>query len=133
VGRKTVVCQPLLVLPDINIVCMAFNRKGNRDLEKMNGMNEAIYHASSYESGPLYGDEWITSHTELTKEVYGGAPRNFLDRLGIAPREWDRVGTVYVLRSCVMHPWIAQHTTYPERWLSYMEIMKKEIAGIVSK
>jgi tyrosine decarboxylase len=133
VGGKTMVCQPLLLRPDFNIVCMAFNRKGNRDLEKMNGLNEAIYHASSYESGPLYGDEWITSHTELTKEIYGDAPRSFLDRLGIAHREWDRVGTVYVLRSCVMHPWIAKHTTYPERWLSYIEIMKKEIAEIVSK
>ncbi len=99
----------------------------------MNRLNEAIYHASSYESGPLYGDEWITSHTELAKDIYGDAPRGFLDRLGIAPREWDRVGTVYVLRSCVMHPWIAKDTTYPERWESYTDIMKNEIARIVSK
>jgi tyrosine decarboxylase len=133
VGRRKVVCQPLLSRPDFNIVCMAFNMKGNRDLETMNRLNEAIYHASSYESGRLYGDKWITSHTELTRGIYGDAPRNFLDRLGIAPREWDRVGTVYVLRSCVMHPWIAQHSTYPERWESYIEIMKKGIAQIVSK
>ncbi len=133
VGRKKVVCQPLLAHPDFNIVCMAFNLKGNRDLEGMNRLNEAIYHASSYESGPLYGDEWITSHTELAKDIYGDAPRGFLDRLGIAPREWDRVGTVYVLRSCVMHPWIAKDTTYPERWESYTDIMKNEIARIVSK
>jgi tyrosine decarboxylase len=132
VGKKTVVCEPLLPRPDFNIVCMAFNLKGNRNLEKMNRLNEAIYHASSYESGPLYADEWITSHTELTKGIYGDAPRNFLDRLGIGPREWPRVGTVYVLRSCVMHPWIAKHSTYPETWVSYMEIMKKAIAQIVS-
>jgi tyrosine decarboxylase len=132
VGRKTVVCQPLLSQPDFNIVCMAFNVKGNRDLEKMNRLNEAIYHASSFESGPLYGDKWITSHTELTREIYGDAPRNFLARLGISPRDWDRVGTVYVLRSCVMHPWIAKHSTYPERWQSYLEIMKAQIARIVS-
>jgi tyrosine decarboxylase len=132
VGKKRVVCEPLLSRPDFNIVCMAFNLKGNHSLGKMNQLNEAIYHASSYESGPLYADDWITSHTELTKEIYGDAPQNFLDRLGIGPREWDRVGTVYVLRSCVMHPWIAKHATYPDRWVSYLEIMKKAIAQILS-
>jgi tyrosine decarboxylase len=132
VGRRKVVCQPLLAHPDFNIVCMAFNLKGNRSLEKMNRLNEAIYHASSFESGPLYGDEWITSHTELSREIYGEAPRDFLDRLGIGRREWEKVGTVYVLRSCVMHPWIAKHSTYPVVWESYIEIMKKQIAQILS-
>jgi tyrosine decarboxylase len=132
-GGQTMVCEPLLRQPDFNIVCMAFNYKGNRNLEKMNRLNEAIYHASSFESGRLYGDDWIASHTELNRELYGDAPEEFVGRLGIPKREWERVGTVYVLRSCVMHPWIAKNTSYPERWESYLQIMKRKIAEIVAK
>ena len=130
-GGERIVCEPLLANPDYNIVCMAFNFKGNPSLARMNRLNEAIYHASSYESGPLYNDKWITSHTELERTIYGDAPRPFLDRLGIDPEEWARVGTVYVLRSVVMHPWLAHTSTYPEKWESYLSIMKGDIDTIV--
>ncbi|EQD53896.1 tyrosine decarboxylase, partial [mine drainage metagenome] len=131
-GGQKIVCEPLLAQPDFNVVCMAYNFKGNSSLRKMNRLNEAIYHESSYESGPLYNDEWITSHTVLDKEIYGDAPKSFLDRLGIGPKEWDRIGSVNVLRSVVMHPWIANNSTYPERWESYLSIVKKDIDRIVS-
>ena len=130
-GGERIVCEPLLATPDYNIVCMAFNFRGNADLARMNRLNEAIYHASSYEAGPLYNDKWITSHTELDRATYGDAPRPFLERLGIDPKEWPRVGTVYVLRSVVMHPWLAHTSTYPEKWESYLSIMKEDIAAIV--
>ncbi len=132
VAGQTIVCQSLLEEQDFNVVCMAFNFKGNTDLAKMNELNARIYHASSYESGPLYSDDWITSHTELEHESYGDAPKAFVGRLGIPGTEWDKVRSVYILRSCVLHPWIVKAKTYPEIWQSYLEIMKAEIAKIVA-
>ncbi len=131
-GGRTIICEPLLARPDYNVVCMAFNFKGNSSLSEMNRLNEAIYHASSYESGPLYNDEWITSHTVLEKGLYGDAPKRFLERLGIGAKEWEKVEAVNVLRSVVMHPWIANNSTYPERWESYLSIMQKDIDRIVA-
>jgi tyrosine decarboxylase len=133
VDGRTFVCEPLLVGQDFNVVCMAFNVQGNTSLEVMNDLNAQIYHVSSYESGPLYDDDWITSHTELARESYGDAPKSFVGRLGIPGSEWDRVGSVSVLRSCVLHPWLVKVATYPEVWQSYLEIMKKDIGKIVLK
>ena len=130
---QQIVCEPLLSQPDYNIVCMAFNIKGNPSLRAMNRLNQGIYHASSYESGRLYNDQWITSHTVLEREVYGKAPLPFLERLGIGEKEWEKVGSVDVLRAVVMHPWIANTSTYPERWESYLSIMRKEIENILSR
>ena len=85
VAGRTIVCEPLLDRPDFNVVLLAFNFKGNADLTVMNDLNAKIYHASSYENGPLYGDDWITSHTELEYESYGDAPKAFVGRLGNFP------------------------------------------------
>ena len=132
VGGRTIVCEPMLTGQDFNVVCMSFNFKGNADLAAMNDLNAKIYHASSYENGPLYRDDWITSHTELAFESYGDAPKAFVGRLGIPGAEWDRIHNVYVLRCCVLHPWIVKVANYPESWQSYLEIMKKEIGKIIS-
>jgi glutamate/tyrosine decarboxylase-like PLP-dependent enzyme len=133
VAGRTIVCEPLLDHPDFNVVLLAFNFKGNTDLKVMNDLNAKIYHASSYEGGPLYGDDWITSHTELEYDSYGDAPKTFVTRLGISPAEWERVHSVYVLRCCVLHPWILKVAEYPESWQSFLAIMKKEISRIVSE
>jgi len=133
VAGRTLICEPLLAGPDFNVVCMAFNYKGNTSLKLMNDLNAKIYHASSYENGPLYGDDWITSHTELEHESYGDAPKAFVRTLGIPGAEWDRIRSVYVLRCCVLHPWIVKVVTYPESWQSYLDIMKKEIGRIISE
>jgi glutamate/tyrosine decarboxylase-like PLP-dependent enzyme len=132
VAGKTVVCHPLLAEPDFNIVCMAFNFKGNTSLKKMNEFNTKIYHASSYTGGRMYGEDWITSHTVLESSSYGSAPLDFLKKFGIAESEWNSVGQVVVLRACVLHPWMASTPNYPEHWQSYLNIMKAKIARIVA-
>jgi tyrosine decarboxylase len=133
VAGHRVICEPVMADPDFNIVCMAFNLAGNEDLAKMNALNEEIYHRFSYEYGPLYQDDWITSHTELDHAVYGDVPADFVKRMGISETEWDRVGHVSVLRSCVMHPWIAESTSYPERWQSFLAIITQELERILTK
>lgn len=125
-------CQPLVADPDFNIICMAFNIEDNTDLDRMNALNKEIYHRFSYEYGPLYQDDWITSHTELDRTVYGDVPSEFVARLGIPREEWDRVAKVQVLRSCVMHPWITHHAAYPEQWQSFLTIMTEQLANILT-
>ncbi|WP_421913297.1 pyridoxal phosphate-dependent decarboxylase family protein [Mesorhizobium sp.] len=132
VGDQVIVCEQLLDGPDFNVVCMAFNYKGNTDLTRMNDLNAQIYKASSYEGGPLYADDWITSHTVLEFDSYGNAPMGLVGRLGIPEAEWNRIHNVYVLRCCVLHPWIVKVASYPESWQSYLEIMKKEIGRIIA-
>lgn len=132
VANQEVRCEPLLAAPDFNIVCMAFNLSGNQDLERMNALNHEVYHRFSYEYGPLYEDDWITTHTELTQSVYGDVPRSFVARLGIPSSEWQRVGRVDVLRSCVMHPWIAHNATYPERWQSLVAIIRQQLERVLT-
>ena len=132
VDGKEFIVQPLLVNPDFNIVCYAFNYKGNNSLKKMNNLNEKIYDVTSYKSGPVYADEWITSKTELTVKDYGDAPMAFIKTLGLSEKEWRRTGKVYVLRSCVMHPWIANKSTYPARWGKYLEFMKRTLQKVTS-
>jgi len=131
VNGTTITCHPLLEDPDFNIICMAFNVAGNTSLATMNALNQELYHRFSYEFGPLFSDDWITSHTELTKAVYGDVPREFIQRMGIDPDDWDTVGNVVVLRSCVMHPWLAHTVDYPELFQSYLEIVSKTIGEIL--
>lgn len=126
-----IACKPLVEDPDFNIVCFAFNVVGNTDLGRMNALNQEIYHRFSYEFGPLYGDDWITSHTELDQSVYGDVPARLATELGASRSEWDRVGKLVVLRSCVLHPWIAHETNYPEAFQSFLDIIKKTVGEIL--
>ncbi|MEW6354788.1 MAG: pyridoxal-dependent decarboxylase [Planctomycetota bacterium] len=103
-GQKVRV-EPLTV-PDCNIVVYAFNLQGNKDLAQMNDLNERIYDQCSYKSGPIYTYDFITSKTSLEYNEYGDAPGEFVGRLGIPRKEWDRVRSVYVLRSCVTTPYL---------------------------
>lgn len=129
-GSKEFAIHPLLVNPDFNIVCYAFNSKGNKSLKKMNDLNEKIYDATSYKGGPVYADNWITSHTELTIADYGDAPLAFVKEFGISEKEWRRIGKVYVLRSCIMHPWISKTSTYPATWTKYLGFMTRTLQRI---
>jgi tyrosine decarboxylase len=131
VAGHRIICEPLIADPDFNIVCMAFNIEGNTDLERMNALNAELYHRFSYEFGPLYQDDWITSHTELTHETYGDVPSAMVGRLGIPAEEWTRIGRLQVLRSCVMHPWIAHHRDYPEHWQSFLAIVSAQLEDIL--
>jgi tyrosine decarboxylase len=130
VGGEEFVVQPLLANPDFNIICYAFNFKTGTSLKKMNNLNQKIYDATSYKSGPVYADDWITSKTELNIKDYGDAPLAFVKKLGISEKEWHRTGKVYVLRSCILHPWIANRSTYPARWAKYLEFMKRTLQKV---
>lgn len=116
-----------LTRPDLNIVVYAFHEIGNGSLEEMNRLNQAIYEQCSYKSGPLYISDFITSKTSLTEEEYGDAPRSFVERFGIEEREWRSCGSVYVLRSCILTPYLVNNTTYEIYWGNFMKSMERAI------
>jgi len=130
-GRKFQV-ETLAEKPDFNIVCLAFNEVGNTNLDAMNNLNQKIYDESSYVSGPVYKNDWITSKTALAREDYGNAPRNFVKRLGIPEGEWDRVGSVYVLRVCLLNPFISHDEHFDVMWSKFLDILKEKIAQTIT-
>ena len=132
-GSREFVVEPLMINPDFNIVCMAFNEKGNTDLEKMNKLNEIIFQESSYVDGPVYMDNWITSQTSLSYVDYGDAPKSFVGRLGIPGKEWDRVKSVLVLRLCILNPFLSHYDHLDVTWKNYMEIMKGKIESAIKQ
>jgi hypothetical protein len=62
-GKKFMVAP--LTRPDFNIVDFAFNEVGNTSIEAMDKLNQKIYEQCSYNSGPVFNDDWITSKTDL--------------------------------------------------------------------
>jgi len=129
VGGRTFEVIPL-ARPDINIVDYAFHEKGNSSLEAMNRLNQAIYAECSYKSGPIYTNDFITSKTALTREEYGETPRSFVRKFGLQAGEWDSLGSVYVLRSCILTPYLMGHTTYEAYWANFMGAMQRAIGRI---
>ena len=113
-----------LTTPDFNVVVFAFNEVGNTNLEKMNELNERIYNRCSYVSGPVYQKRFITSKTILTEHEYGDVPKLFVEKLSIPEEEWKKIKNVYVLRACIMSPFLANNTTFREYWGRFIQIMK---------
>ena len=119
-----------LARPDMNIVDYAFHEKGNGSLKAMNNLNQAIYEQCSYKSGPVYTSDFIASKTALTREEYGDTPQTFVQKFGIGDSEWDRLGSVFVLRSCILTPYLTSNTTYREYWQRFIEAMERAIRRV---
>ncbi len=124
-GRRFVI-QPLAE-PDFNVVNFAFNEQGNVSLKAMNELNQRIYEACSYKSGPIYANDFITSKTALSFDEYGDTPEELASRLGIPDEEWPAVRSVYVLRSCVVTPYLVSNTTYERYWQNFLKAMFKAL------
>lgn len=123
-----------LTKPDFNIVDFAFNEDGNTDLREMNRLNEKIYNECSYNrkrGRPILAEDFITSRTELRQEVYGDAPKAFIIKFSIPATEFDRVKSVFVLRSCILTPYLARDRDYDAYWKIFMGTMKKILERIV--
>jgi len=119
--------------PDFNMVDFAFNIEGNEDLEKMNALNYELYELSSYVAGPVFKNDFITSHTEFTHVDYGDAPVGIAERLGIKRAEWDRVHSFRVMRACILTPYLMANKDAEHYWDTYKESMEQKLKAIVSK
>lgn len=113
VGNKEIEVHPLTD-PDFNMVDYVFKEKGNDDLEAMNKLNHDVYDYSSYVKGSIYGNEFLTSHTDFAIPDYGNSPLQFVNELGFSDAEWNRVGKVTVLRASVMTPYMNKAENFEE-------------------
>lgn len=116
-----------LTEPDLNIVVYAFNEQGNTDLAAMNALNQRICEHGFRPSGPLLSSDFILSKTSLEQKEYQDTPLAFLRRFGIPEEEWRRVGSVFVLRSCVVTPFLARGTTFETYWGTFRQSMTKAL------
>jgi hypothetical protein len=130
-GTK-IILQPL-VKPDFNMVDFAFNYEGNKDLEKMNQLNLALYNMSSYVSGPVLKNDFITSHTEFSFDDYGDAPAELAERLGIPKSEWDKVHQLRVMRACILTPYFMKTKVTENYWENYLDSMNRKLSEILKK
>ncbi len=132
VNDRTFRVSPLTE-PDFNIVNFLFHEEGTASLEKTNRLNQVIYERCSYKSGPLYTKDFITSKTSLSYEEYGDVPAQFITTLGIPLEEWNRVKYLYVLRACVLTPYLAKYSSYEEYWNNFLNTMRKTLAIITAE
>ena len=96
----------------------------------MNRLNQSIYEQCSYKSGPVYTTDFITSKTALTREEYGETPRSYVEKFGIDAGEWERLGSVSVLRSCILTPYLTSNATYEDYWRCFMGAMERAIGRV---
>lgn len=121
-----------LARPDLNIVDYAFHEKGNPSLGAMNRLNQALYEQCSYKSGPLYVNDFITSKTALTRQEYGETPSSYGEKFGIDPAEWERLGSISVLRSCILTPYLTRAATFADYWRTFRGAMERGIRRVGS-
>ncbi len=129
---KNFIVYPLAA-PDLNIVDFAFNEASNKSLAAMNSLNRKIYELCSYKAGPVYDSDFITSKTELRQQEYGDTPLSFLAKFDIPAQEWRHIKKVFVLRSCVMTPYLASNTTYEKYWFNFIRTMWKNLKKIYAE
>lgn len=92
-----------LTKPDFNMVCYEFQEEGE-SLEENNALNKAFFQVTSSGIDSLYGQPFMTSHTDFAIPDYGNSPFPFVhDVLGYSREEWEKVGKVTVLRGCTLN------------------------------
>ena len=130
VGDKRVLVKTL-TRPDTNIVVYAFNLEGNTSLAEMNALNRRIKEPLTYASGMILAKDFMVSSTELSHGEYGDTPQSFVEACGIPASEWQTVGKVFVLRSCIMTPYLTRHYTDEDYVAKYFETLEHILQGIV--
>lgn len=123
--------------PDSNLVCLALNPAGNRDLAVANRFTARIYERLRVDaSQPLQVKQHFASATTLALHSLGYAPMvEVLGRLGIdpatlreAPQDPQREAAgLFVLRHTLMNPWLYD----AENGIDYLDRYCDCLAGLV--
>jgi glutamate/tyrosine decarboxylase-like PLP-dependent enzyme len=114
-AREGIILRILNQPPDGNVFCFVVNTEGNASLTEMNRINQAIYDELKFDpESVIQRHNFIISSTSLTCAQYGlkssqgkACLSEHLAALGIAPEEFNQVGSMKALRSTVMSPWLA--------------------------
>ncbi len=95
--------------PDSNLVCVAFNPVGNRDIAVANGFVRRLHDELRVDPrAPLQDRSFFGSATTLRPQALGEAGmRRILDALGLDPAtEVDAEDHLVILRHTLMNPWL---------------------------
>ncbi len=126
--------------PDSNLICLALNPAGNRDLAKMNAFSRQVFARMRVDPDqPLQAQTFIGSYTSLQKgNLPGGQADRILGELGVdpgtfvgAPTDTDREADhIYILRHTLMNPWLLagpQGRSYIDLYWEYLEQVIDEL------
>ncbi|GGY11567.1 pyridoxal phosphate-dependent decarboxylase family protein [Paludibacterium paludis] len=130
VGHRKFDVRPVMH-PDFHMVDFTFKEIGNDCLEDHNRLNKRMYEICSYASGRTYTNDFLTSSTSLASHEYGDTPAIFVRERGFAASEWERVQSVYILRSAVMTHFLRDAQRFEEYWSELRDIFTAKLAQIV--
>jgi len=129
-----VACVVVPFEPDANLVCLAINPVGNKDLAAMNRFGRALFSDMKVDpSQPLQVKRFITSYTSLLRDnLPDKQARRIVTEVGIDPAsfclEADPAGVcadhMFILRHTLMNPWVLSERhgrNYVDRYLDYLE------------
>ena len=122
-----------LAKPDTNILDWVAMEEGNPDLDAMNSLNQKIYDACSYTSGPMYEKRFLTSKTVFTRKEYGEIPGTFVKTLGLDVKGWEQKGQVMILRSTVMTPFLDAGDSFDAWWNTFLDSMRLVLEDVTAK
>ena len=116
--------------PDSNLICLALNPAGNRDVATMNRFVRALHGSLSYDAGqPLQSREFFGSMTTLRPDILGREETlRVLASLDLDPATLDAGGEdddrVVILRHTLMNPFLldtGNGISYLEMYFDYLE------------
>jgi glutamate/tyrosine decarboxylase-like PLP-dependent enzyme len=120
--------------PDSNLICLALNPAGNRDLARMNAFSRDVFSRMRVDpERPVQAKTFIGSYTSLQKgKLSGGQANRILGELGIDPATFvstpedgaKEADHIYLLRHTLMNPWLLDGPggrTYIDLYWEYLE------------
>ncbi|GAB3509150.1 pyridoxal phosphate-dependent decarboxylase family protein [Pseudoxanthomonas daejeonensis] len=116
--------------PDSNLVCLALNPHGNRDLATANAFVRRLYDELRCDPHkPLQVKQFFSSITTLQRSMVGDAElHRILDGLGIdtGTLDHDRADRLVILRHTLMNPYLIDHEngiSYIDRYFEYLGVL----------
>lgn len=115
--------------PDSNLVCLALNPRGNRELAVANAFVRQLHDELRADPGqPLQVKQFFASITTLRRDVVGEHDmHHILDTLGIDPDsrdEGDDSGRLVILRHTLMNPYLIDREngiSYIDRYFEHLQ------------
>lgn len=124
--------------PDSNLICLALNPAGNRDVARMNRFVRELHRGLSFDPRqPLQSREFFGSMTTLRPEVLGPEETaRALASLGLDPATLDAGGEdddrLVILRHTLMNPFLldtGNGISYLELYFDYLERQARRLVG----
>ncbi len=122
-----------LMHPDFHMVNFTIKEIGNDSLADHNSLNQRIYELCSYASGRAYSKDFLTSSTSLSVDEYGDTPCAYTSLRGFTDEEWQKEGSVYILRAAIMTPFLRDEMRFSQYWSNLRDIFTQILTEIVDE